>query len=65
MPEGFLCLHILLAANMAILPQHRCSTIQAIFLFSLRDMRQSKIFLKNKYKKIQEAFLFPVNEQFW
>ena len=63
-PEGFFRLHILLPANMAVFPLHDSAAVQAILFFSLGDMRQSKIFLKNKYKNIQAVFLFPVNEQF-
>lgn len=58
MPKRFLRLHILLAANMAVSPLYGSAAVQAILFFSLGSMRQSKNFLKNKYKKnIQEAFL--------
>ena len=64
MPESFFRLHIFLAANMAVSPLHCRAAVEAILFFSLGDMRQSKIFLKNKYKNIQAVFLFPVTEQF-
>ena len=65
MPECFLGLHILLAANMAVFPLHRGATVQAILFFSLRGMRQPKIFLKNKYKKNTSPLLFTLLNQFW
>jgi hypothetical protein len=49
---------------MTVFSLHNGAAVQAILFFSLRDMRQSKIFLKNKYKNIQAVFLFPVTEQF-
>jgi uncharacterized protein (DUF2461 family) len=65
MPESFLRLHIFLAAYMAKFSLHCSAAVQAILFFSLRDVRQSKIFLKNKYKKIQAAILFTLLNQFW
>jgi hypothetical protein len=59
-PKGLFRFHVFLAANMAIFPLYRSAAVQAILFLSLRDMRQTKIFLKNKYKKIQAPFLFPL-----
>lgn len=58
MPEGLFGLHIFLPADMTISSLHGCTAIQTILFFSLGNMRQCKILLKNKYKKIQAAFLF-------
>ena len=57
-PEGFVGNHVLLAALMAIPPLDNGAAVQAILIFSLRYVGQSKFLLKNKYKKIQAAFLF-------
>ena len=62
-PEGFFRHNIFLATYMAKASLHNTATIQAIFLFSLRNMRHSKNFLKNKYKKYKPTFFF-VTKQF-
>ena len=58
MPESFFWHYILLAAFMTIMPLYYGAAVQAILLFSLRDMRQCKIFLKNRYKKYKPPFFF-------
>ena len=62
-PKGFFRHYIFLATYMAIASLYNTATIQAILLLSLRNMGQSKNFLKNKYKKYKPTFFF-VNEQF-
>ena len=57
-PESFLRHYIFLPAYMAITTLHNSAAVQTILLFSLRDMRHSKIFLKNKYKKYKLLILF-------
>jgi len=57
-PERFLGYHVLLAAVLAIMPLDDRAAVQAILLFSFRDMGQRKIFLKNKYKKYKRPFFF-------
>ena len=62
-PEGFFWHNIFLAAYMTITSLYNGTTVKAILFISLRDMRQSKIFLKNKYKIYKQSFFF-VTEQF-
>ena len=62
-PESFFGNYILLPAHMTVSPLHGRTAIQAIFLFSLRNVGHRKIFLKNKYKKYKPSFFF-VTEQF-
>ena len=62
-PEGFLWLHVLLAANMAVSPLYGGPAVQAILVFSLRDMRQRKFCLKISTKVYKKPFFF-VTEQF-
>jgi YD repeat-containing protein len=57
-PEGFMGHHIFLPTVLAVLALYNGATIKTILLCSLGNMRHSKFLLKNKYKKIQEAFLF-------
>lgn len=63
MQESLFRFRIFLPANMAISSLHRSAAVQAILFFSLGNMRQCKILLKNKYKKYKQPFFF-VNRQF-
>ena len=63
MPESFLRNHILLATVLAIMPQYGSAAVKAIFLFSLRYMRQCNFFLKISTKTYKKPFFF-VTEQF-
>jgi hypothetical protein len=58
MPEGFPGDHIFLPAMLAVAACDDLTAVQAILLFSLRNMGQRKIFLKNKYKKYKRPFFF-------
>lgn len=60
-PEGLVGNHVLLSALVAVPALNNGAAVQAILFFSLRNMGQSKYLLKNKYKKIQEAFLFRLH----
>ena len=57
-PECFLGHYIFLATNLAIPASYKGTTVKAILFFSLGNVRQPKFLLKNKYKNIQETFLF-------
>lgn len=57
-PESFLWHNIFLTALLTIATLHDRTAIQTIFFNPLRNMRQRKIFLKNKYKNIQALNLF-------
>ena len=63
MPEGFLGLYVLLAANMTVSALYGGATVQAILFLSLRDMRQFKFCLKISTKIYKKPFFF-VTEQF-
>lgn len=58
MPEGFFWHHVFLATVLAIMALHNGAAIKAVLFFAFWNVRHGKFFLKNKYKKIQEAFLF-------
>jgi hypothetical protein len=58
MPEGLFRYDVLLATVLAIASFYYGTTIKTIFLYTLRNMRHTKKFLKNKYKTYKEAFLF-------
>ena len=58
MPEGLFRYNIFLATVLAIMPLYNGAAVKAIFLLAFGDMRQRKIFLKNKYKKYKLSFFF-------
>lgn len=60
MPEAFLGDHVFLAADVAESTLDNGTAIEAIFFFSLRNMRHLPIFSKNKYKKIHAIVFFCV-----
>jgi hypothetical protein len=60
MPERLLRNDVFLATYMAVFPLHDGAAIEAVFLFTLRYVRQCKILFKNKYKKIPEPFSFTL-----
>ncbi len=60
MPESFLGHYIFLATNLAIASLDDSATIEAILLNPFRNMGHAMIFVKNKYKKIQESFCFTL-----
>lgn len=60
-PKGFLRHYVLLSANMTVFALYDGAAIQAILFLSLGDMGQTKNFLKNKYKKIQDSLSFPLH----
>ena len=62
MPKSFFGHYILLPALLAIAALHYRTAIQAILLFSLRDMRHYNFFLKISTKKYKKPFFF-VTEQ--
>ena len=62
MPESFLRKYVLLAASLAVFARYDGSAIQAIFLGSLWNMGQLKIFLKNRYKNTR-VLSFSFTEQ--
>ena len=57
MPKGFFRHHVFLPANMAVMTLYNGPAVQAVLLFTLRDMRHGKFFLKIG-TKIQAAFVF-------
>ena len=63
MPKSFFWFYIFLATNMTVSSLYDRAAVQTILFFSLGNMRQCKILLKNKYKKYKQPFFF-VNRQF-
>ena len=59
-PETFLGNYVFLAAYMTVFSLYDGAAIEAVFLFTLRYVRQCKILFKNKYKKIQAPFSFTL-----
>ena len=60
-PESFLGNYVFLAAYMTVFSLYDGAAIEAVFLFTLRYVRQCKILFKNKYKKIQAPVFFYVS----
>lgn len=63
-PKTFFGFNILLSANMAIVTNDRCSTVQAVLFFAFWLMRHVKFFLKIGTKMLAAVLFETIRKAF-